>query len=146
MNLIGQIRNPLDQFTAIERARQWAARLGLTVYKVGYKACQTGPYLELHFVTPQVAARYTGQMAQLSAEIGMPVTYATEPKPNAMSEMLASILPPSWNVSKSHSLHKDAGQFVIRAFAAATIPRQEIEEVGRRFTEMTGYSLVVREA
>jgi hypothetical protein len=146
MNLIGQIRNPLDQFTAIERARAWAARHGLTVYKVGYKACHSGPYLELHFVTPQVAARYTEQMAQLSAEIGMPVTYATEPKPNAMSEMLASILPPSWNVSKSHSLHKDAGQFVIRAFAAASLPREEVESVRHRFAELTGFDLVIREA
>lgn len=146
MRLIGQICNPLDQFTATERARAWAARHGLTIYRYSIKSDPRGQYLELHFVTPQVAARYTGQMAQLSAEIGMPVTYATEPKPNAMSEMLASILPPSWNVSKSHSLHKDAGQFVIRAFAAATIPRQEIEEVGRKFAEMTGYSLVVREA
>lgn len=136
----------LDQCTALERARAWAARHNLTVYKFAYKVSQTGPYVELHFVTPQVAARHSAKMDELSREIGLPVRYAPEPKPNAMSEMLTAILPPSWAVSKSHSLMKDAGQFVIRAFGAAAIPRQEIEEVGRRFAEMTGYSLVVREA
>jgi len=136
----------LDQHTALDYARKWAARHGLTVYKFAYKVNHNGPYLELHFVTPQVAARHTAIMDELSKEIGVPVTYATEPKPAHMSEMLASILPPSWNVSKSHSLHKEVGQFVIRAFATASIPRQEIEEVRSRFAELTGYTLIIREA
>lgn len=136
----------IDQFTAMERARAWASRHNLTVYKTAYKVNQNGPYVELHFVTPQIAERHAAIIAQLSAEIGLPVTYATEPKAAYMSEMLASILPPSWNVSKSHSLHKDAIQFVIKAFAAAKIPRQEIEDVRSKFAEMTGYTLVIREA
>lgn len=136
----------LDQCTAMERARAWASRHNLTVYKTAFKVGQYGPYLELHFVTPQVAERHATLIAQLSAEIGLPVTYATEPKPAHMSEMLASILPPSWNVSKSHSLHKDAGQFVVKAFGAAKIPREEIEAVRTEFAELTGYTLVVREA
>ncbi|WP_340673163.1 hypothetical protein [Brevibacillus agri] len=136
----------LDQFTAMERARAWASRHNLTVYKTAYKVNQNGPYLELHFVTPQVAKRHAAKMDELSREIGLPVTYATEPKPAHMSEMLTTILPPSWNVSRSHSLHKDAGQFVIKAFGATSIPRQEIEDVRSRFAEMTGYTLVIREA
>ncbi|MCC0566541.1 hypothetical protein [Brevibacillus borstelensis] len=136
----------LDQFTAMERARAWAARHNLTVYKTAYKVAQSVPHIELHFVTPQVAKRHLDLIAQLSAEIGLPVTYATEPKPAYMSEMLASILPPSWNVSKSHSLMKEAGQFVIKAFGAANLPRQEVEDVRAKFAEMTGYMLVVHEA
>lgn len=136
----------IDQFTASEKTRLWAARHGLTIYKVSCKSNRIGQYLELHFVTPQIAERHSALIAQLSAEIGLPVTYATEPKPAHMSDMLTSILPPSWNVSKSHSLMKDAGQFVIKAFGAAKIPHQEIEAARDKFAKMTGYTLVVREA
>lgn len=136
----------MDQFSAMERARAWATRHKLTVYKVGFKVNQSGPYIQLDFVTPQVAARHTAKMDELSREIGMSVTYAQEPKPAHMSEMLTAILPPSWAVSKSHSLMKEAGQFVIKAFGAASLPRQDVEAVRAKFAEMTGYTLVLRNA
>lgn len=131
----------IDQFTASEKTRQWASRHGLTIYKVSCKYSHIGQYIELHFVTPQVAERHSNLIAQLSAEIGMQVTYANQPKPAHMSEILTSILPLSWNVSKS-SLHKDAGQFVIKAFGVC----QDVETVQAKFAEMTGYTLVVQEA
>ncbi|MFC4619107.1 MBL fold metallo-hydrolase [Camelliibacillus cellulosilyticus] len=134
-------REPMEINQAIAHAKAWAAEQGVKIYKAGVKRLEGVAVMELHFITPEVAAHYKEGMATLASEIGMAVTYAKQPKQNEVIRLTKALVPQHWQMKGNPSLHIDKAVVEIKAMAAPA--SEEIAAISEAIVEQTGYTLKV---
>ncbi|MFT8321989.1 MAG: MBL fold metallo-hydrolase [Bacillus sp. (in: firmicutes)] len=130
--------NRMENNQAIEEAKKWAQDREITVYKYSLKQ----EVMEIHFISPEVAKMHERDLEELSYRIGMPVTYAKNPKQNEIIQFVSQSIPPNWQLKKNPSIHIEVAQVAVKV--AATMPSEkEIEIVNNSINQVTGYSLKV---
>ncbi|MFK4998629.1 hypothetical protein ACI2OX_19085 [Bacillus sp. N9] len=92
----------MENNQAIEEAKKWANDRNITIYKTGIKQINGESTMEVHFITPQIALRHEMDLAELSYRIGMPVTYAKQPKQNEIIQRTVATIPETWALRKIH--------------------------------------------
>lgn len=115
-----------------------AALEPLGLYRAGLKQGE----IVLTFISPQVGARHAAIIAALARETGYPMSVHPHPNQQEIIQAAARIAREAgWVVRKGPGIHVDRAEVVLKLAAAP--PAAELEEAARRFTEQTGYTLVV---
>ena len=131
----------LENNQAIEEAKKWAADRGITIYKTGIKQQNGQAMMEVHFISPEIAMRHQVDLEELSYRIGMPVTYAKNPKQNEIIRITLESLPETWETKKNPSIHMDRRSISIKL---VSLPNEEEQkEISEKIQKQTGYSLEV---
>jgi Cft2 family RNA processing exonuclease len=131
----------MENNQAIEEAKKWARERNITIYKTGFKQLNGENVMEVHFISPQIALKHETDLEELSYRIGMPVTYAQQPKQNEIIKRTLLAIPETWTMKKNPSIHIDKGLVAIKL---TEIPEEEdVEQVNNRLIEETGYSLTI---
>ncbi|WP_080873328.1 MBL fold metallo-hydrolase [Oceanobacillus timonensis] len=133
---------PMENNQAIAVAKQYAKTHGVHIYKTSMKTWHGQPVMEVHFITPQVASRYSNMLQELSNEIGMAVQYAKQPKQNEVLRVTKENIPHEWEMKGNPSIHMDTG-FVsvkVRNEPAA----EAAAEINEKIMKETGYRLEVK--
>ncbi len=131
----------MENNQAIEEAKKWANDRNITIYKTGIKQLNGENTMEVHFISPQIASKHEVDLEELSYRIGMPVTYAQQPKQNEIIQQTLRTIPETWTVKKNPSIHIDKGLVAIKL---TEVPEQEeFERVNERLIQVTGYSLTI---
>ncbi|WP_332238174.1 MBL fold metallo-hydrolase [Sporolactobacillus sp. KGMB 08714] len=131
----------LENNEAIHEAKVWAADRGITIYKASMKQRNGLAYMEVHFITPEVAMRHTADMEELSCRTGLPITFAKNPKQNEIIRTASELIPEDWGLQKNPSLHP--GEALLTVKLPEKPPEEEVRRVGERIEERTGYRLSV---
>lgn len=131
----------MENNQAIEEAKKWADERGITIYKTSMKQQGANPLMEVHFISPEVALRHEADLEELSYRIGMPVTYAKNPKQNEIIAATLSLLPGGWDLKKNPSIHMDRKLVAVKL--ANSPEAGEVEQVRAKLEELTGYGLEV---
>lgn len=132
---------PLEINQAIQEAKRWADELGIRLYKVGVKQIPGAALMELHFITPEVAARYEKDMKDLANRTGMRVTYAKHPKQNEVIRVTKAAVPDHWEIKGNPSLHTERSAVAVKA--GVEPDEAERERVAAEIREKTGYDLEI---
>lgn len=131
----------LENNEAIEEAKKWAAERGITIYKTGIKQQNGQALMEVHFISPEIASRHENDLDELSYRIGMPVTFAKNPKQNEIIRLTLEAIPGTWEVRKNPSIHMDKKRVAIKL---ETMPDEgEISGTSEKVKRETGYNLDV---
>ncbi|MBI3951020.1 MAG: MBL fold metallo-hydrolase [Acidobacteria bacterium] len=112
-------------------------------YKKSLKSSDSGPFIELAFISPEIGARQSELLHQVVARIGYPLRIKPEPNQIAMIAFARHLIPKEWQLQKQPSLFKT--EKVIRVKCAKP-PSRDSEELGliqKQFTEATGYTLEI---
>jgi Predicted exonuclease of the beta-lactamase fold involved in RNA processing len=131
----------MENNEAIREAGRWAKDRGITLYKASLKQVGGDAYMEVHFITPEVARRHETDLAELSYRIGRPVTYAQNPKQNEVIRIASEKIPASWGMTKNPSLHTAQAELSVRL--PAQPPEAELQQVREAIEKLTGYHLLV---
>ncbi|RYL95023.1 MBL fold metallo-hydrolase [Sporolactobacillus sp. THM7-4] len=131
----------LENNQAIAEAKSWSRERGITIYKASIKTMNGQPYMEIHFITPEVAARHGVDMEELSYRTGLPITYAKNPKQNEVIRIASELIPADWGLKKNPSLH--TGEAVISARISGRPGPDEVRQVSDQIEAKTGYRLTV---
>ncbi len=131
----------LENNEAIREAGRWAKDRGITLYKASIKQAAGRPYLEVHFITPEIAHRHEADLEELSYRTGLPVTYAKHPKQNEVIRLAAATIPGAWGMKKNPSLHTSNAQLTVKL--PARPPEPELRRIGAAIERLTGYRLTV---
>lgn len=131
----------MENNQAIEEARRWASDRNITIYKTGIKGQNGESIMEIHFISPQIAMLHEADLEELSYRIGMPVTYAPQPKQNEIIQRTLNAIPAAWTLKKNPSIHIDKGVVSIKLTEEPT--KVELEQVNERLLKETGYALLV---
>ncbi len=131
----------LENNQAIEEAKKWAEERGVTVYKTGIKQQGGQTMMEVHFISPEIAKQHQADLEELSYRIGMPVTYAKNPKQNEIIRITIESLPEAWEMKKNPSIHMDRTSISIKL---TSLPNEEEQkEIKEKIQKQTGYSLEI---
>lgn len=131
----------LENNEAINEAKIWAEDRGITIYKASIKQQNGLAYMEVHFITPEVALRHTVDMEELSYRTGLPITFAKNPKQNEVIRASSELIPKGWGLQKNPSLH--SGEALLTIKLPKEPPEEEVRRVGERIEARTGYRLSV---
>jgi Cft2 family RNA processing exonuclease len=131
----------MEMNAAIREAGRWAKDRGITLYKASLKQADGKTYMEIHFITPEVARRHKTDMEELSYRIGRPVTYARNPKQNEVIRIATEHIPASWGMTKNPSLHTAQAELSVRL--PAQPPEAELQQIRDTLKNLTGYQLIV---
>ncbi|RYL88143.1 MBL fold metallo-hydrolase [Sporolactobacillus sp. THM19-2] len=131
----------LENNQGIHEAGVWAKERGITLYKASMKQSQGKPYMEVHFVTPEIARRHETDMEELSWRTGLPVTYAKNPKQNEIIRMVSEHIPDGWGMKKNPSLHIAQTEVMVKL--SVQPPEDELQHVCDEIDQLTGYRLIV---
>ncbi|MFC3801543.1 MBL fold metallo-hydrolase [Cohnella sp. GCM10012308] len=134
---------PMEANQAQQEIKRWAEENNLTIYKASLHQTASGRLMELHFITPQVAVRYRARMAELADRIGLPISYARNPKQNEVLAVVMQRVPPAWGVKKTPSIRIDKGEVTVKTANAAAIEAEEKAAVIADIKQLTGYELIV---
>lgn len=104
----------LENNEAMEEARKWADDRGITIYKTSIKQQNGETLMEIHFISPEIARQHELDLEELSYRIGMPVTYAKNPKQNEIIRVTLESIPGSWEIKKTPSIHIDKQKVSIK--------------------------------
>jgi hypothetical protein len=127
----------MENNEAIEETKRWAQERGFTIYKVGIKQ----EVVEVHFISPEVAARHEADLEELSWRIGRPVTYNKHPKQNEIIRITLESLPPTWEPKKNPSILMNRKTVALKL---AEMPSEkEKEKVAGLIKKETGYHLEI---
>lgn len=138
---VQDFRTKMENNQAIEEAKKWANDRNLTIYKTGIKQLNGESTMEVHFISPQIASKHEMKLEELAYRIGMPVTYAQQPKQNEIIQRTLLTIPETWTVKKNPSIHIDKGLVAIKL---TEVPEQEeFEQVNKHLIQETGYSLTI---
>ncbi len=130
---------PLENNQAIEEAKKWAHERNITIFKTGIKQQDGQTVMEVHFVSPEIAIRHEADMEELSYRIGMPVTFAKNPKQNEIIRIAQEVIPGTWVLKKNPSIHIDKKLVAVKL---ASLPvEEEKQQACKELLEKTGYSL-----
>lgn len=131
----------LENNEAIEEAKKWAVERGITIYKTGIKQQNGQSIMEVHFISPEIAIQHETDLEELSYRIGMPVTFAKNPKQNEIIRLTLEAIPGTWEVRKNPSIHMDKKRVAIKL---ETMPDEgEISGTSEKVKRETGYNLDV---
>ncbi|TFJ94129.1 MBL fold metallo-hydrolase [Lentibacillus salicampi] len=130
---------PMENNQAIAVAKQYGEDYGVSIYKTSMKNQSGQPLMELHFISPEVAARYSEMMQTLSKEIGMAVTYAKTPKQNEIIRITNEWLPDNWGQTGNPSVHMDKAEVSVKV--AEKPDGDEFENARSGIEAETGYTL-----
>jgi Cft2 family RNA processing exonuclease len=131
----------LENNQAIEEAKKWARERGITIYRTGIKQQQADVMMEVHFISPEVARNHATDLEELSYRIGMPVTFALNPKQNEIIRITTECIPESWELTKNPSIHIDKSVVTVKVTGAPS--DEEIKVISDKIKLLTGYSLEV---
>lgn len=132
----------MENNQAIQTAKQYGKDHGVTIYKASIKTQGSEPFMELHFISPEVAGNFTEMMQTLSDHIGMAVQPAKQPKQNEIIRITKETIPPDWNAKGNPSIHMDKSQVSIKI--PEPPPEEEWETVASTIEKQTGYELKVK--
>lgn len=130
----------LENNKAIEVAKKWAQKLGVTIYKTSIREQTGDKIMELHFISPQIGRQYEVEMSKLASQIGMVVTYTPHPKQNEILR-ISKELTQAWSVHKNPSIHMDRGVVGIKVLEMPG--HADIEKANDLLVKQTGYRLEV---
>jgi hypothetical protein len=131
----------LENNEAIEEAKKWALDRGITIYKTGIKQLNGQTIMEVHFISPEIAIRHETDLEELSYRIGMPVTFAKNPKQNEIIRITLEAIPHDWELKKNPSIHIDKKLVAVKL---GSLPDDEKRrEISEKIKRETGYSLDV---
>ena len=133
--------NRLENNQAIEEAKKWADDRGITIYKTSIKQQNRLTIMEVHFISPEIANQHETDLEELSYRIGMPVTYAQNPKQNEIIRITLENIPENWNVRKNPSIHIDKKLVAVKL--SANPHEDEKKQVSEKIRTKTGYKLEV---
>lgn len=131
----------LENNEAIREAGVWAKERGITLYKSSMKQSGGQTYMEIHFITPEVALRHGSDMEELSWRTGLPITYAKNPKQNEVIRIAAEKIPQRWGMKKNPSLHTAQAELIVKL--SEQPPDDELQQVRDEIDQLTGYQLKV---
>lgn len=132
----------MENNQAIEETKRWAEQRGIKVYKISFKGQGTETMLEVHFISPQVATRHEIDLEELSYRTGFPVTYAKAPKQNEILNRALKLIPESWLLKKTPSIHVDRAYLGVKV--GSTPDPEEVEQIKKVLMAETGYSLEIK--
>ncbi len=99
----------------------------------------------LTFISPQLGARYTDEIAQLAAKTGYPMRLHEHPMQNIILDMTRTLLRQvGWSVKKGPGIHTDRQEVSIKLVDTQTISDEELAQVSAMLEQETGYRLVIR--
>ncbi|EIJ82205.1 RNA-metabolising metallo-beta-lactamase [Bacillus methanolicus PB1] len=131
----------LENNEAIEEAKKWALDRGITIYKTGIKQLNGQTIMEVHFISPEIAIQHETDLEELSYRIGMPVTFAKNPKQNEIIRITFETIPHTWGLKKNPSIHIDKKLVTVKL---ESLPDEaEQREISEKIKGETGYSLDV---
>ncbi|PLR85588.1 MBL fold metallo-hydrolase [Bacillus canaveralius] len=131
----------LENNQAIEEAKKWAADRGITIYKTGIKQQDGQWVMEVHFISPEIAMEHETDLEELSYRIGMPVTFAKNPKQNEIIRLTLEVIPETWELKKNPSVHIDKKTVAIKL--ASSPDDRDIQQINDQLKKETGYALEV---
>ncbi|RXZ79869.1 MBL fold metallo-hydrolase [Paenibacillaceae bacterium] len=136
-------QQPMEANRAQQEVKLWAREIAATIYKAGMRTENGSIRMELHFISPQLAGRYTEEMKLLANRIGMPVSYTPNPKQNEIIAIAKELVPASWGVVKTPSIHMDLGVVRIKPGEGAAIDSIELAAIAEKLRILTGYELTI---
>jgi hypothetical protein len=111
-------------------------------HRVGRKPGAPGQedFVELAFISPEVAARYCEELERLSLETGWRLVSSSVPNQNAVLQAAREVLE-GIAVRKGPSIRPAEGKVSVRIDGVLDAAR--CDELRRRFRERTGYELEI---
>jgi uncharacterized protein len=109
--------------------------------RVKLKTDDSGDYLELAFLTPELGLRQSRTMQAMANATGYRLRIRPHLNTFDLVEIAKKLAPKEWRLLKQPGLHQDQG--VVRVKVATPRPSEEIAEVCERYNEMTGFRLEV---
>ncbi|MBI3894191.1 MAG: hypothetical protein HY303_21950 [Candidatus Wallbacteria bacterium] len=113
-------------------------------HRPGKKSRKTdaqGPYLELGFISPAVAVRYTAAIEAVAREIGWRVVVGDRTDQIAILSVFRELWPSEWPIRKGPSLHVAQGRLAV--VSGWQPPAAELAPIAAALKERTGFELVV---
>lgn len=132
---------PMEINLAQQEVRKWASEQDITIYKASVRNKGGVTEMELHYISPQVAARYTEAMQSLAKRVRMPITYNPNPKQNEIIAIASELVPASWGMTGNPSIHSDQGVVMVKLSSDADIDDKEFNQLSDQLYEKTGYRL-----
>lgn len=127
----------MENNEAIAETKRWAEDRGIHIYKVGIKQ----EVVEVHFISPEIAARHELDLEELSWRIGRPVTYNKHPKQNEIIRITLESLPLDWVPMKNPSILIDRKTVAVKlAEQPGTEEKKKVREI---IEKQTGYVLEI---
>ncbi|MBI4864206.1 MAG: MBL fold metallo-hydrolase [Candidatus Riflebacteria bacterium] len=109
--------------------------------KLGLKGDAGGPFIEVAFISGQVAALYRPLLDQVSRTIGWRIELFTRADQQAILQLARSILPARWALRKGPGLDASAGLVKLQLLSGPD--PGDLEDVRRKLKELTGFDLSV---
>ena len=98
-------------------------------------------YIELAFISPQVADRYEKIIAEAAKATGWPIKIKSQPDQYRIIQIIKTLVPESWNLAQQPSLYIDLGQAMI--LVNADVPEDQVDSIVQKCYQETGYHLEV---
>jgi len=136
-------RERMENNQAIQTAKQFGKDHNITIYKASIKMQSGEPFMELHFISPEVAENFSGMMQELSDYIGMNVQPAKQPKQNEIIRITKELIPADWNLKGNPSVHIDRVEVSIKI--AAEPAEEAWEALAAAIKERTGYGVRLKQ-
>jgi len=121
-------------YGAIRRAFE---KLPHAPYRVGKKQDADGSYIEAAFISPDVGARYSGELEKLSEEIGWSVRVRSTANQEMISREAQRLTPKACTLRGSPKLYGNEKRVVVPVLTAPG--ENELADLRRAFQEATGY-------
>lgn len=134
---------PMEVNQAIAAAKQFGQKYDVKIYKASIKQENGKRFMELHFISPEVAKRYADLLQQLSDHISMSVTFAKQPKQNEIIRIANETIPDTWVKKGNPSIHM--AKALVSVKVASTPTDKELHEICSIIETHTGYTLELRE-
>jgi Cft2 family RNA processing exonuclease len=112
-------------------------------YKKSLKSSDSGPFIELAFLTPEVGLRQSELIQQTTARIGYPLRIKPEPNQIALITFARQLIPKAWQLQKQPSVFKAEKIVRVKCAKPPTADSEELKAVQEQFTEATGYALEI---
>ncbi len=135
-------RERMENNQAIQTAKQYGKEFGVTIYKASIKMQGSEPFMELHFISPEVADNFGEMMQALSDQTGMNVQPAKQPKQNEIIRITKESIPSAWNLKGNPSIHMDKAKVSIKIPVEPS--SEDWETVAGTIKKQTGYQLQLK--
>ncbi len=109
--------------------------------RVKLKTDETGDYLELAFLTPELGLRQKRTLQAMADATGHRLRIRPSLNTFDLVDIAKKLTPKEWRMLKQPSLHQDQG--VTRVKVAAQPPPEELADVCDRYFDATGFRLEV---
>jgi len=107
--------------------------------KVSRKSHSDGLYIEVSFISPQIAGQYQVLLEELSDDLGWQIAIRDAPDPHRILEMAKASVPFEWECKKQPSIHPSRQTVTIKTAGRGHEDEQEL--ISAKFKQATGYVL-----